>query len=232
MNVLAIYGNPKRGGFVHGCVEHVAQRLESQGAEVDRLHLIDSGIQDCAGCFTCLRTGVCAIDDDMTQIIDRMRAADGLVFGASVRNSFFPALTKRLMERITYILGFGGDLRGKYVLAIGAVGMATGKRALGKVITLKDFQTHVTDYLFFKTGLPTSNTVEDVAERLDRTADKLHRAIESKAPLPLLPRIRAAIDDFAIRRFMIGRNEDGFYDYVVEQWREQGRLRKATEFRP
>ena len=54
-----------------------------------------------------------------------IRAADGLVVGASVRNGYFPALTKRFYERITYILGFGRDLRGKHVLAVGAVGLAS-----------------------------------------------------------------------------------------------------------
>ena len=84
------------------------------------------------------------------------KAYDGLVTGASVRNGLFPAILKRFYERITYILGFGRELRGKYVLAIGAVGMAGGRKPLGKLLTFREFQTNVSDYLFFRTGIPTS----------------------------------------------------------------------------
>jgi len=58
VKVMAIYGNPKQGGFVHECLDHAADRLAGKGAEVDRLRLADAAIRDCVGCFTCLRTGV------------------------------------------------------------------------------------------------------------------------------------------------------------------------------
>ena len=69
--ILFIYGNPKRGGFVHGCVDHIADRLESEGAQVDRLHLSECTFGDCIGCFNCMRTGHCSLDDDMGDIIER-----------------------------------------------------------------------------------------------------------------------------------------------------------------
>ena len=224
MNVLAIYGNPKTGGFVHGCVDHVAERLEGEGATVDRLRLADAHVEDCRGCFRCLREGTCPIEDDTAGIIERLRAADGLVVGGSVRNGYFPALYKRFYERITYIAGFGRDLRGKHVLAIGAVGLATGKKHLGRLLTLREFQTHLVGYLFFRTGMPTRRKVDDVAPRLDRAADRLGAAIEAHAPLPLSTRFWGAIDDFVIKRFMLKPNRDGAYDYVVKRWREMGRL--------
>ena len=108
--ILCVYGNPKQGGFVHGCVDYIAERLEEKGAEVDRLRLGECTMRDCVGCFNCLRTGDCSIADDMSQIIERIRLCDGLVTGASVRNGFFPAIFKRFYERITYILGFGREL--------------------------------------------------------------------------------------------------------------------------
>ncbi|NQT50740.1 flavodoxin family protein [bacterium] len=222
MRILAIYGNPKHGGFVHDCVDHVAERLAALGAEVDRLPLVDAHIEECTGCFTCLRTGACPLDDDVANIIERMRQPDAFVTGASVRNGYFPALYKRFFERITYIVGFGRELWGKHVLAIGAVGVATGKKHLGRMLTFHGFVTHVIDYLFFRTGIPTSIRVDDVAGRLDRAADRLHSAIERKAPLPLLARLGGALDNFAIRRFMLKSNPDGVYDYVIQRWKQQG----------
>jgi multimeric flavodoxin WrbA len=222
MNVLAIYGNPKHGGFVHHSLDHVADRLAERGATVDRLRLMDADIRECRGCFACLRTGRCPTEDDMPGIMDRMRAAEGLVVGASVRNGFFPALYKRFYERITYIMGFGLELRGKPVLAIGAVGMATGKKPLGRLLTCREFQTHVVDYLFFRTGIPTQKTVQDVAPHLDRTADRIAEAIERQEPRSLRERLRGAVDNFTVRKFMLERNPEGLYDYIIERWKELG----------
>lgn len=220
--VQLIYGNPKHGGFVHGCVDYIGEQLEKKGAEVDRLHLIDAKIEDCTGCFTCLRTGRCPLEDDMPGIIERMSAAQGLVTGASVRNSFFPALYKRFYERITYIVGFGRDLRWKPVLAIGAVGMATGRKPLGRVLTLRDFQTHVVDYLFFKTGMPTKVKVEDVAHKLERAAGRLHECIIQHRRPSLYARLMGKIDDLVIRKIMLERDRDNVFDYVIARWKEKG----------
>ena len=220
--VLCVYGNPKHGGFVHGCVDHIALYLEGKGVEVDRLRLGECAIRDCIGCFHCLRTGECSIDDDMGQIIERIRLCDGLLTGASVRNGLFPAILKRFYERITYILGFGRELRGKYVLAIGAVGMAGGRKPLGKLLTFREFQTNVSDYLFFRTGIPTHRHVTEVTPALERAADKFLRAIVEEKPLPWRTRLLGRFDDFIIRRFMLERNPDHVYDYVIARWKEKG----------
>ena len=222
VRVLCVYGNPKHGGFVHGCVDHIAAYLEGKGLEIDRLHLGECAIGDCIGCFNCLRTGKCSIQDDMGEIIERIRLCDGLVTGASVRNGLFPAIFKRFFERITYILGFGRELRGKYVLAIGAVGIAGGKKPLGRLITFRDFHTYVTDFLFFRTGIPTRRTVAEVAPSLDKAADKFYNAVTSRKPLPWHARLNERVDNFIVRKFMLERNPDHVYDYVIAKWKEKG----------
>lgn len=220
--ILCIYGNPKKGGFVHGCVDHIAAYLEEKGADVDRLVLNESAIRDCAGCFQCLGKGTCPIDDDMAQIIERIRLADGLVTGASVRNGYFSALFKRFYERITYPLGFGLDLKGKHVLAVGAVGVATGRKHLGRLLTFRDFRARASDYLFFRAGVPTRRKVKDAASKLDRSSETFLRAILSNKPLSLMARLCAFLDECSVRRFMFKRNQDHAFDYVIECWREKG----------
>ena len=222
VRILCIYGNPKSGGFVHSCLDHVADRLERSGAKVDRLRLADSDIRDCIGCFACLRTGKCALHDDMANVIERIRASDGMVTGASVRNGLSPAIFKRFFERITYILGFGRELRGKYVLAIGAVGYAGGRRQLGRLLTFREFQTFVSDYLFFRTGIPTSRKVDDVSQNLDRATDRFYRTIVDGERLPWLSRLVHKLDNFVVRKVLLERNPDHVYDHVIARWKEKG----------
>ena len=220
--ILCVYGNPKQEGFVHGCVDHIATHLEKKGTEIDRLRLGECNMGNCIGCFNCLRTGNCSIKDDMSEIIERIRLCDGLITGASVRNGLFPAIFKLFYERITYILGFGREFRGKYILAIGAVGIAGGRKQLGRLITFREFHTYVSDYLFFRTGIPTSRTIAEVTPVLDKAADKFLKAVIEKKTLPWHARLLERVDNFIMHKFMFERNPDHVYDYIIAQWKDQG----------
>lgn len=222
MRVMVIYGNPKAGGFVHGCLDRMAARLEGAGAAVERLRLNDAEIRECVGCFRCLSSGVCSTHDAMADIIARMVAADGLVVGASVRNGLCPALYKKFYERIIYLVGFTRALRGKPVVAIGSVGMAGGKRVLGRVLSMREAGAHCVDFLFFRTGIPTRLTPDDEAERLDRAADRLAGAIARGEPLSMGERLALTVDDWVMRTFMLRRDRRGTYAHIVDVWKKKG----------
>lgn len=224
MKVMAIYGNPKQGGFVHGCLDVTADYLAEKGVGVEKVVLIEKAIEECRGCFTCLKTGLCVLDDDMNALCAAMREADGFVVGASVRNGFFPALVKKFYERITYPIGFTRDLANKPVLAIGAVGFAGGRRALGRLITFAGIEALVVDYLFFRTGIPTTLTVDRVAPRLRAAAAKLLAALERPRRRPLIARIRSAVDDFIVRKCILERDRHGTYDHIIKVWQDRGRM--------
>jgi len=221
MKIMAVYGNPKAGGFVHGCVDAIAERLESRGAEIDRLRLVEANIQDCTGCFKCLATGQCAIDDGMGAIVERIRAADGLVCGASVRNSNVGAMFKRFYERITYTIIFTGDVTDKYVLGVSAVGMATGKKLTRKIVAMEEMGARTVDHLFFKTGIPTKKTVDDVRGRLIAAADKLYDHIATQRSPGLGWRFKRWLDQVVVSRFMFKKNPD-LYANVIRCWRQRG----------
>jgi multimeric flavodoxin WrbA len=221
MKVIAIYGNPKAGGFVHGCLDAICDRLEIRGTDLERLHLREQGIQDCTGCFACLRTGECVLPDAMNEICRRMRAADGFVVGCSVRNGYVTALYKRFFERITYPLGFTGDLAGKYVLSVSAVGKATGKRATGRLLGLQGEGAYRTGHLFFHTGIPTTRTVDDCRGALEAGADRFLRRFEKRwRPGPLF-HIGRRFDRFLIRKLMLNKDPDT-YAHVIDCWKRRG----------
>lgn len=221
MKILAVYGNPKSGGFVHGCVDAVADRLEGRGVEVDRLKLAEADIRDCTGCFTCLRTGECAINDDMNAISERLRSADGLVCGGSVRNGYMTALFKRFYERITYTFIFCGDVTDKYVLGISGVGVGGGKKATRRIVAMKEMGARTVAHLFFRTGIPTKRSVDSVKGRLDAAADKLYRHIDGQIAPGLLWRMARRLDRAIIIRFMF-RKDPRTYANVIRCWRRRG----------
>jgi multimeric flavodoxin WrbA len=221
MKIMAVYGNPKSDGFVHGCLDAIAERLENRGAEVDKLKLAEMDLHDCTGCFACLRTGECVIDDDVAAILDRLRAADALVCGASVRNGYMTALFKRFYERMTYTFGFTGEASDKYVLGVSAVGLMGGRKATRRIVAMADMGARVVDHLFFRTGIPTRLRVDDVKGRLIAATDKLHTCVVKRLSPGLRWRVTRKLDRAVMIRFMFNKNPD-VYANVIQQWRRRG----------
>ena len=222
MKILVINGNPKKQGFTAGMLEILRSRLADKGAEVETLQLADVRIEDCTGCFQCLQKGTCYLEDDMNAIIEKMRAADGLVIGSPVRNGSCTACYKRFLERITYLLGFAMHLDDTYVLAISSVGVGGGKRANKQLLGLKQpFRARLSNYLFFRVGLPAKKQPEDVRGKLERAADKLLRDIRSKRPRPLFGRVAFRLDRLLMRKLFFEKNPDRFR-YIVKCWQEKG----------
>lgn len=222
MRILLINGNLRSDGFIAGALNLIHDHLTAKGVQVSSLRLADADIQDCRGCFNCLKTGVCVLNDHMKEITANMLDADGFVIGSPVRNGSTTACYKRFYERVTYRLGFPLLLADKHTLAISSVGFMGGKSINRKFLGLQDvFQTKLSDFLFFRVGLPTKLKPEQVKDKLERAADRLVVNIESGKHRPVFNRIGTAIDRFTLRRFVLMKSPD-LYAFVIKCWRERG----------
>ena len=221
MKIMVIYGNPKEGGFVHGSLDIVRTRLEGRGVAIDELRLAREDIKDCTGCFTCLATGKCVLDDVMNGVCERIREADGLVVGASVRNGRAPALYKRFYERITYPIFFTGDITDKYVLGISAVGMGGGKKDTRQMVAMTETGARTAEHLYFRVGMPTKLLPTDVKDRLERAADKLYDHIKTQRSPGLEWKLSRRFDHWLMPRFVFNKKPDAF-KHVIEAYRRRG----------
>ncbi|MCK5853428.1 flavodoxin family protein [bacterium] len=221
MKILVINGNTKSDGFIAGALAIIIKHLESKNVDVNYLRLANAQIQDCKGCFNCLKTGACVIEDDMTDILEKMLQADGFVVGSPVRNGMTTACYKRFYERITYTLGFSLLLENKYTLAVSSVGFAGGKSINRKLLGLQDvFFTTLSDFLFFKTGLPSKLKPDDVPDKLQQSADKLISDIETKRKRSFVGRVSFAIDRIIMRNIVFKKNPDA-YESVINNWKKK-----------
>ena len=83
MNVLGICGSPHTDGNTAHALRYALQVIEEEGIETAYISLADVDIGPCKGCFAC-RNGPCVQQDDMTQIVEAIRACDGLVLASPV----------------------------------------------------------------------------------------------------------------------------------------------------
>ena len=75
-NVLIISSSPRRGGNSDTLCDQFMQGAEEAGNRVDKIRLAELTIDYCSACYACKKLGHCVKQDDMEQVIAKMRNAD------------------------------------------------------------------------------------------------------------------------------------------------------------
>lgn len=73
--------------------------LQQKGFATEIIHLNDYRIDFCKGCEVCVLRGKCFVKDDVQQIMDKMRACDGLVIGTPVYLNNMTGILKSFIDR-------------------------------------------------------------------------------------------------------------------------------------
>lgn len=108
MKVMAFNGSPRKRSW--NTVTLLTSALEgaaSVGADTELIQLYDLNFSGCLSCFSCKRIrrqedGICAVQDDLTLVLDRVRNADALIIGTPVYYGTESASTRALLERLFF----------------------------------------------------------------------------------------------------------------------------------
>lgn len=97
--VLILSGSPRKNGNSDIlCDEFMKGAIES-GNEVEKIRVAEKKIGFCLGCYTCENTGVCAIKDDMAEVLQKMIDVDVIVLASPVYFYSIDAQLKALIDR-------------------------------------------------------------------------------------------------------------------------------------
>ncbi len=105
MNILGILGSPRKRGNTEVLIDIALKEAKGHGATVSKAALRDRSIAPCDGCGKCQKSGKCAVKDDMQEIYQKMRDADGILWATPVYFWSMSGQTKIAMDR-TYALTF------------------------------------------------------------------------------------------------------------------------------
>lgn len=97
--VLILSGSPRKGGNSDLLCDEFARGAQQAGHAVEKLRVAELRIGYCRGCYACKKTGKCAIDDDMAQVLQKMIDADVLVLASPVYFYSIDAQLKALIDR-------------------------------------------------------------------------------------------------------------------------------------
>ena len=97
--VLILSGSPRKDGNSDIlCNEFMRGAIES-GNEVEKIRVAEKKIGFCTGCYACRNTGVCAINDDMDEVMQKLIDADVIVLASPVYFYSIDAQLKALIDR-------------------------------------------------------------------------------------------------------------------------------------
>lgn len=156
MKILSICGSPRRGNSETILLE-LQKLFKEKNVDNEIILLRQQKIERCHGCVeNCNPAGVCCLHDDMETIIDKMVAADGLIFISPNYFQMPTGLFKDFMDRSCVVFANKKDefLKDKKtaIICVGAddteetdVCVETISklycRYIGKVVAKKSFKT-------------------------------------------------------------------------------------------
>lgn len=97
--ILILSGSPRKNGNSDMlCDEFMRGALEA-GNEVEKIRVAEKSIGYCRACYACRETGVCAIKDDMAEVLQKMIDADVIVLASPVYFYSIDAQLKAIIDR-------------------------------------------------------------------------------------------------------------------------------------
>lgn len=141
MNVIAINGSPKAEGNTYHGLKIVCESLENEGISTEIIHIGNKNIRGCQACGGCAKNQdqKCVIDDEVNEIIQKLKNADGIIIGSPVYYASMAGTLKCFIDRAFYVASANGGL---YRHKVGASVVAV--RRSGEVATFDHLNHYFT----------------------------------------------------------------------------------------
>lgn len=103
MKVLLLNGSPHEAGCTYTALKEVADRLEQNGIGTEIFQLGKGPVQGCTDCEGCKTLGRCVYDDLVTQLGEKLAAADGFIVGSPVYFASANGTLVAALDRLFYV---------------------------------------------------------------------------------------------------------------------------------
>ena len=158
IKILAINTSPRKGRntqqlaetVLEGCRSLNAQESEAGGAETGGLKITTEmiqagdapadGFQLCRGCWSCVKKGSCILKDDfVTEIYEKIRRADGVIFASPVFFCDVSAQCKIIMDRSLGLIPLGAGKASAAAITCGSVGVNSALHTIQGFCSMQGF---------------------------------------------------------------------------------------------
>ena len=103
MKVLLLNGSPRANGCTFTGLNAIADELNKKDIATDIIQIGKGSVVGCTACGGCRKTKQCVFKDDgVNDFLDKMKEADGVVFGTPVYFAGVSGGVKSFMDRVFY----------------------------------------------------------------------------------------------------------------------------------
>jgi len=105
MHVIAINGSPHKNGNTFIVLQAMTAEFEKEGITTEIIHIGDELIHGCIGCAYCRKSenNQCVFKDDLVnEVAQKLRAADGFIFGSPTYYGGVAGTMKSFLDRLFY----------------------------------------------------------------------------------------------------------------------------------
>jgi multimeric flavodoxin WrbA len=99
LNILGIYGSPRKGGNSEILLDIVLDELKKTKTKIKTIRAASLKVSGCLACGKCDQTGVCVIEDKMTDIYPLFDWAKMIIVATPVFFYGVPAQLKAIIDR-------------------------------------------------------------------------------------------------------------------------------------
>lgn len=110
--IVAISGSPKLQGNTVYSINVMKDVFDQHGMETEIISVGHLKLHGCVSCGQCARNKneACHLDSDVNDIIQKLKAADGIILASPVYFAGMSGPLKSALDRIFYVAGMNGGL--------------------------------------------------------------------------------------------------------------------------
>ncbi len=106
MKVLMLNGSPRVNGNTARALSELEKMFELEGVETETVQIGNKDIRGCVSCFSCYKTGKCAIDDIVNELAKKLEECDGLIVASPVYYASPNGTLLSCLDRLFYSTHF------------------------------------------------------------------------------------------------------------------------------
>lgn len=80
-------------------IKKIEKKLNDKDITVDIINLKDYNIKECIGCELCITRNICNLDDDVDELMDKLKSYDGIIISTPVYMSSLSGKLKVFLDR-------------------------------------------------------------------------------------------------------------------------------------
>lgn len=134
--ILILSGSPRKGGNSDMLCDEFAKGAIEAGHDVEKIRVAEKNIGYCRACYACRGTGICAIKDDMGELLQKMIDCDVVVLASPV---YFYAICAQLKTVIDRSVARWTEIKNKQLYYIVTAAEDEKAAAEGTIASLHGF---------------------------------------------------------------------------------------------